>query len=369
MKFSTFLGLAASLLVRHVASEVFIIDNDTPTALQILFPLTAGKRVMGVSTNIGDYDVEGATYEASLALSTGNLSSCIPVYKGAAQPLVQTNDTYQLWQQLFGSIVWQGAWASDYESPIPANATYTYNDTVGAVQWIMDTVKTSDENVTIVAAGSMTNLALALAQWPDMAKNVKLVIMGGYVDGQIAQVTGGDFVNDMYTDFNLMIDPEGAQRALTAPWKELVIVGNISSQVYPTQSLYNELIAVSGGMAAIKNTSGLAYVEDMVGNGTLSSSNLPFWDEVAAGIAAFPEMVTGSYETYVYVDTAYASPFYGSLRMVPADLRPRAGTKTTKATMITSVDVDAFYSKVVDALVRDWTYFCQSGKSKSLAVL
>ena len=115
-----------------------------------------------------------------MALATGNLTSCIPVYKGAAQPLVLTKDTYKQWQQLHGEIVWQGAWASDYQDPIPANASYTYNDTVGAVQWIMDTVKNSEDDVTIVSAGTMTNLALALTQWPEMAEKVKLVIMGGY---------------------------------------------------------------------------------------------------------------------------------------------------------------------------------------------
>ncbi|SCU95621.1 LADA_0G16556g1_1 [Lachancea dasiensis] len=370
MKFSScLLNTAALLLGSNVAAEVFIVDNDTPTSLQVLLPLAAGKKVLGITTNLGDYDTEAATYEAAMALSPGNLTSCVPVYKGAEQPLVLDYNTYHLWQDLYGSIVWQGAWDKTYESPVPANATFEYNKTVGAPQWIMDTVKNSKDNVTIVAAGTMTNLAIALAQWPEMAEKVKLVIMGGYVDGQMAQVTGGDFVNDLYSDFNLMIDPEAAQRALSASWRELVIVGNISSQVFPTQNLYNELVAVSGGLATIENKTSLAYVKETVGNGTLPSFNLPYWDEVASAIAAAPDIVTGSYEAYVSVDTSFSSPFYGSLRMVPSDLRAKKGVKTGKATMITSIDVDKFNDLIVDALVRDWTNYCTIGNAPSVAIL
>ncbi|SCU82831.1 LAFA_0D00298g1_1 [Lachancea sp. 'fantastica'] len=358
---------AAAFTFSSALAEVFIVDNDTPTALQVLLPLAAGKQVLGVTTNLGDYDTEAATYEAAMALSTGNLTSCVPVYKGAVQPLVFDNDTYHLWQDLYGDIVWQGAWGVDYESPIPVNASYEYNKSVGAPQWIMDTVKNSKDNVTIVAAGTMTNLAIALAQWPELAKKVKLVIMGGFVDGQIAQATGGDFVNDLYSDFNLMVDPEAAQTALTAPWKELVIVGNISSQVFPTQDLYNELIAVSGGIAAVQNTTSLGYVKEIVGNGTLPAFNLPFWDEVASAIATDPTIVTDSYEAYVSVDTSFSSPFYGSLRLYPSNLRAKKGVRTGKATMITAVNVAKFNAMLVDALVRDWSGFCQTKNAPRIA--
>ncbi|SCU82644.1 LAMI_0C00276g1_1 [Lachancea mirantina] len=364
--FRTPLTTVTGLLASIAAAEVMIVDNDTPTPLQVLMPLSAGIKVLGISTVLGDYDVDAATYEAASCLTPGNLSACIPVYKGAAQPLLLTNDTYQQWQQLYGSIVWQGCWAGDYASPVPTNATYNYDENTGAVQWIMDSVKTSKENVTIVAAGTMTNLALALAQWPEMAEKVKLVIMGGYVDGQIAQATGGDFTNDLYTDFNLMLDPEAAQVALSAPWRELVIVGNISSQIYPTQELFDEIVTVSGGLTAISQNSTFGYVKETVGNGTLPAFNLPFWDEVASFIATYPDLVTESYDAYVSVDTSYASPFYGNLRIVPADLRPKKGVRTSKAKLVTGIDVERFYGNVVNALVRDWSSYCSTGRSTSL---
>lgn len=368
MKFTNYLLQAATLLSSQAFAETFIIDNDTPTALQFLLPLAAGKKVAGITTNIGDYLVEGATYEAAVALKHGNLTSCIPVYQGAATPLVRTNDTYQLWQQLYGPIYWQGCWAADYQDPNPKGEKYVYNDTVTATQWLIDYVKNANDSVTIVAAGTMTNLAMTLVQYPDFAKNVKLVIMGGYIDGQIAQATGGDFINDMYTDFNLMFDPEAAQTALSANWKELVVVGNISSELFPTQDLYDELIEKSGGLTKLSNTTELQYVKDTVGNGTLPSFNLPYWDEVAAAVAANPQLVEESYEAYVSIDTSFSSPFYGNMRIVPGDLRAKRGVATKKATFVTKINTDKFYDAIVNALVRDWTDYCKTGKTQNLAV-
>lgn len=85
---------SAICLISKAAAEVFIVDNDTPTALQVLLPLAAGKQVLGITTNLGDYDTDAATYEAAMALSTGNLTSCVPVYKGAEQPLLLDYNTY-----------------------------------------------------------------------------------------------------------------------------------------------------------------------------------------------------------------------------------------------------------------------------------
>lgn len=44
-------------------------------------------------------------------LERGNLSSCIPVVKGETYPLIQTYQRFQLYQQLWGSLEWQGVFA------------------------------------------------------------------------------------------------------------------------------------------------------------------------------------------------------------------------------------------------------------------
>ena len=45
-------------------------------------------------------------------LEKGNLS-CIPVVKGETYPLIQTYQRFQIWQQLWGSLTWQGVFAPE----------------------------------------------------------------------------------------------------------------------------------------------------------------------------------------------------------------------------------------------------------------
>ena len=51
---------------------------------------------------------------AQLALlEIGNLSSCIPVVQGETYPLIQTYQRFQIYQQLWGSLEWQGVFAPE----------------------------------------------------------------------------------------------------------------------------------------------------------------------------------------------------------------------------------------------------------------
>ena len=128
------------------------------------------------------------------------------------------------------------------------------------------------------------------------------------------------------------------------------------------------MIEKSGGLSKLSNTTELQYVKDTVGNGTLPSYNLPYWDEVATAVAANPQLVEESYEAYVSIDTSFSSPFYGNMRIVPGDLRAKRGVATKKATFVTKINTDKFYDAIVNALVRDWTDYCKTGKTQNLAV-
>ncbi len=85
-----------------------------------------------------------------------------------------------------------------------------------AYQFIIDTVRANPGEVTLVAVGRMTNLALALKEDPEIARLVKdVVIMGGnfYVPGNVSPVA----------EANIHGDPEAADIVMTAPWKVVVI--------------------------------------------------------------------------------------------------------------------------------------------------
>jgi pyrimidine-specific ribonucleoside hydrolase len=79
-------------------------------------------------------------------------------------------------------------------------------DSRDAVTLLKDTLDASDEPVTVVAIGPMTNVALLLAAHPGVKSKIdRLVIMGGGIEG--GNITPS-------AEFNVWVDPEAARRVL-----------------------------------------------------------------------------------------------------------------------------------------------------------
>jgi len=100
-------------------------------------------------------------------------------------------------------------------SPLPAS------------QFIIDTVRANPGEITIIAVGRMTNLALALRQDPEIAGLVKeVVIMGGAFgfNGHGGNVTPA-------AEANIIGDPLAADEVFGAPWKVVVIGLDVTQEV------------------------------------------------------------------------------------------------------------------------------------------
>ena len=111
-----------------------------------------------------------------------------------------------------------------------------------AHRFIIDTLRANPGEVTIVAVGRMTNLALALREDPDIAGLVKdVVIMGGAFDvpGNITPAA----------EANIHGDPEAADVVMTAPWPVTVIGLDVTVKTVMTRRMLAE-IAASGGERA-----------------------------------------------------------------------------------------------------------------------
>lgn len=86
-----------------------------------------------------------------------------------------------------------------------------------AHRFIIETVKANPGEVTLIAVGRMTNLALALREEPDFAALVKqVIVMGGAFDinGNVSPAA----------EANIHGDPEAADLVFTAP-RRVVVVG------------------------------------------------------------------------------------------------------------------------------------------------
>lgn len=90
------------------AGTKIILDNDWSTAgfLTYLMALDAGWDVLGIVGDTGDTWALQASLHGLATLEVGNLSSCIPVYKGSDYPLVNTPELFQTWEDLHGDLAW-----------------------------------------------------------------------------------------------------------------------------------------------------------------------------------------------------------------------------------------------------------------------
>jgi len=81
------------------------------------------------------------------------------------------------------------------------------------VQAIIDTIIKSKEPITLIAVGSVTNVAEAIKRRPEITKRARLVVMGGCIDGR----PFGRH-KKCFAETNVRAYPKAAQIAYGADW-------------------------------------------------------------------------------------------------------------------------------------------------------
>ena len=173
-----------------------ILDSDTATddALAVLMAVTSPKlKVEAITITCGNVGFEQQTKNALYTLEMAGKAGQVPVYQGSARPLVRQvhgNATY-----VHGS---DGM--SDAHFPDPKQKPEKEH----AVDAIIRLVNANPGELTLVAIGPLTNVALALLREPSIAKKIKeLYFMGGFY-----KFYGN--INPSAT-YNAWVDPEAAR--------------------------------------------------------------------------------------------------------------------------------------------------------------
>ncbi|KAK5991920.1 hypothetical protein PT974_05310 [Cladobotryum mycophilum] len=348
----------AVLLAESTQDKHYVIlDNDWETVgfVPFLTALDAGVEVLGLTTVTGDTWQRQCAMHAVATLELGNLS-CIPVFQGPVMPLVNTPQRLQAWQGLHGHIPYQGAFApqnktAEDEGSDPSGGddpnrivkgaffegfpTGTPNETTNAAEFLVDMVNKYPGQISILAAGPLTNIALAVRLDSTFASKTKsLVIMGGYLDFGLRGAIGGERQTNLYDDINFRIDPEAAKIALNAGFPSLTIAGNVALQVIATPEFVKEVYD------EVKNPyTELFFQHYMTG--------MPFWDETAALLMVEPSISINQTTLYVDVDTAFDSPFYGDLVVYHEEFAPKhAG----KAVYVNEIDATELKKRIKHVL-------------------
>jgi inosine-uridine nucleoside N-ribohydrolase len=265
-----------------------------------------------------------------------------PVYTGAAGPLIHTAAMAREYGRRWGALEFMGAFEHrDPLAVIPApgcklNVRKAHRE--AAVQFLISEIERQPGEVTILAIGPMTNIAMALLMKPDIETKIKrIVFMGGNLKapGNASPVA----------EFNFWFDPEAARIVLRSRIPHKVM---FALDICNTAPLHKaEFDQIAGAHTAIA----ALYREDL-GNRYPGFLHKPdaigyMWDSLAAAYLLDPGFVTRSETRYLDVFTVW-NKFYGST--VPLDRR--LAPEATPVTFMLELDFKRVFGLYRDKLTR-----------------
>ena len=209
---------------------IFDTDPGVDDTMALLFAeLSKDIDLIGITTVVGNTYIEGVTRNALYVKERFNIKA--PVHQGAGRPLfIEPEEPPHF---VHGD---NGLGNIDITPPsITAGAE-------SAAEFIVNTIMANPGEITLIAVGRMTNLALALRLCPDIAIHVKeVIVMGGALGkngntGNISPVA----------EANIGGDPHAADMVFTAPWPVTLVGLDVTMQTRMDEQ-YMEIIRDEGG--------------------------------------------------------------------------------------------------------------------------
>jgi len=347
-------GAGATAAVAADARRQLIIDQDMfgpggSNMNSVLMLLQAPDvEVLGIVVSSGDgwRDEEIAQTLRMLEL-VGRPE--VPVYAGAAFPLLNSAARMKAWEGRYGPLVWKGAWTesfggqprTDYHADpflVPAladGAPSLQVQSESGIAFMIRSVHAHPGRVTLWTGGALTDLALAARQDPGFAAATReLVFMGGSFNPVAASNEFADeYAHSPRREFNMLWDAEAASAVLHEAWPRVTeIPVDPTTKTFFSKALYAEIGRAPTPLAA--------YV---AGHG----EGFPMWDELAAAVWLQPSLVKRSQKMLVDV-AAGDGAGYGSTLSWPLGRGPGLGEREVE--VIQDVDVPRFERLTVQLL-------------------
>jgi inosine-uridine nucleoside N-ribohydrolase len=347
------------------AKRKVIIDQDTfgpggSNLLSILLVLQSPAwEVLGLTTVTGDGWVKENTAHALHLLEQLGRTD-VPVAAGATFPLVNTEQATRDWERRHGPLPYKGAWMEtwpDYNTvhrppyhgpdvvpPLPDGPLSTCARAQPAAAFLVEQVRRFPGEVTILAMGPFTNLALAARLDPGFAANAReLVFMGAAFnpDAGCPDEFSQQFLHQPRVEFNCRFDPEAASIMLRAGWRKITCVPlDVTVRPRLTPELVHRATAGAAGPAA-------RYL------GRFAQTGFPMWDEIAATVLIDPTIATRT--TRLALDIGLdRGASYGATLSWPAGAGPGLGEPDV--TVVQAIDearLDAWFVALMRRGVRE----------------
>lgn len=299
--------------------------------------------VLGITIESGDgWQKENVAHTLRMLELIGRPE--IPVVPGATFPLVNSAEATKRWEAAHGKLFYKGAWTEVWSPEVLVRRPQPHGPEVvpslvegdpqlkpraeTAAAFLVRKVREFPGEVSILAMGPMTNLALALRLDDGFAAGAKeIVFMGGSFNPRASDNAFAlEYVYTPRLEFNFRWDPEAAASVLRAPWRRIVQVPVDPS----TATLFRpEMIR----QVAAADTPVARYVAKYV-------ESFPLWDEIAAAVWLEPALINRSERLAVGIDTGADGAGYGNTLSWPAGKGPGLGER----------DVDVVFEVKVQAL-------------------
>jgi inosine-uridine nucleoside N-ribohydrolase len=277
----------------------------------------------------------------------------IPVYPGAVFPLVNTAAQVKRWEALYGRLFYDGAWTEKWpdegavrRTPYHADPYFVPPSPAGvprlkpaqgtAAEFLSRKVHEFPGQVTIIAAGPLTNLALAARLDPQFASLSKeLVFMGGsFNPTSSGNAFAAEYANTPRREFNMRFDPEASRIVLHEPWKKITQI-----PIDPTTKTFFKPEYIH------QVATGKAPFDSYLGQ---YGQSFPMWDELAVAVWLDPSIVTRKATLLVDTSTVFGPNYGDTLSWTTADA-PGLGERPVE--VVFDIDAPKFERMALELLM------------------
>ena len=299
-------------------------DPGVDDAMALLWGLADPRvDIVAIGTVWGNVSVDLTTVNALRLLEIGGRPD-IPVAKGARRPLLGPDPDFE-----------NGVHGKDGQGDtnLPMPETVHIEETAAAQ--IVRLANERPGELTLVAVGPLTNLAIALALDPGIADRFRqVVLMGGafQVPGNVTPID----------EANIWHDPEAAQMVMDAGWPLTIVGLDVTEEARVTETMLRDLAATGNPSTVHLQQISDGYLDIYTGRYGSEERQCPMHDALALGIAVDESLLVHAPMAQVWVE------LHGTVTRgaTVADLRSWADPAKANARVVLKAEGERF--------VREW---------------
>lgn len=307
---------------------IFDCDPGVDDAMALLWGLVDPRiDIVAIGTVWGNVSVDLTTINALRLLEIGGRPD-IPVARGAARPLLGPEPDFE-----------NGVHGEDGQGDVNLPPPTSLPTRETAAEQMVRLANERPGELTLVAVGPMTNLAIGLALDPTIASKFKqVVLMGGafQVPGNVS-ATG---------EANIWHDPEAAQMVVEAGWPLTIVGLDVTEHARVTETMLRDLAATGNPSTVHLQRISDGYLDIYTGRYGSDERQCPMHDALALGIAVDESLLIEAPRAFVTVELNGSATRGATI----ADLRSWAPESKANARVALKADGERFVQEWVTTM-------------------